>query len=98
VLVAGNEVRRDATLRAKGYDLQFKDDHRVVGWRQDHLRNSIMTRISERQSLTGEEKFVALVHLYAELRLPFAAALEPPKLTSCASRTKARKRPHGGQG
>jgi IstB-like ATP binding protein len=55
VLVAGNEVRRDATLRAKGYDLQFKDDHRVVGWRQDHLRNSIMTRISERQSLTGKK-------------------------------------------
>jgi hypothetical protein len=51
-------------------------DHRVVGWRRDHLRSSIMTRISERQSLTREEKFVALVHLYAELRLPFAAALD----------------------
>ena len=35
-----------------------------------------MTRISERQSLTREEKFVALVHLYAELRLPFDAALD----------------------
>ena len=35
-----------------------------------------MTRISERHSLTREEKFGALVHLYAELRLPFDAALE----------------------
>jgi hypothetical protein len=35
-----------------------------------------MTRISERQSLTREEKFVALVHLYVELRLPFGAALD----------------------
>ena len=35
-----------------------------------------MNRISERQSLTREEKFVALVHLYVELRLPFDAALE----------------------
>jgi len=35
-----------------------------------------MTRISERQSLTREEKFVALMHLYAELWLPFDAALE----------------------
>jgi hypothetical protein len=35
-----------------------------------------MTRISERQSLTREEKFVALVHIYAELRLPFDAALD----------------------
>ena len=34
-----------------------------------------MTRIIERQSLTREEKFVALVHLYLELRLPFDAAL-----------------------
>jgi hypothetical protein len=76
VLVAGNEVRRHATLRAKGCDLQFTGDHRVVGWRRDHLRSSIMTRTSERQSLTREEKFVALVHLYAELRLPFAAALD----------------------
>jgi LysR family transcriptional regulator, transcriptional activator of nhaA len=50
--------------------------HPVVGWRRDHLRSSIMTRISERQSLTREEKFVALVHLYAELRLPFDAALD----------------------
>ncbi len=33
-------------------------------------------QISERQSLTREEKFVALVHLYAELRLPFDAALD----------------------
>ena len=36
-----------------------------------------MTGISERQSLTREEKFVALVHLYVEqLRLPFDAALD----------------------
>ena len=35
-----------------------------------------MTGISERQSLTREEKFVALVHIYAELRLPFDAALD----------------------
>ena len=35
-----------------------------------------MTGISERQSLTREEKFVALVHIYAELRLPFGAALD----------------------
>jgi hypothetical protein len=36
-----------------------------------------MTRMSERQSLTQEEKFVTLVHLYAEvLRLPFDAALD----------------------
>jgi hypothetical protein len=35
-----------------------------------------MTRINERQSLTREEKFVALVHLYVELRLPFDAALD----------------------
>jgi hypothetical protein len=35
-----------------------------------------MNRISERQSLTREEKFVAVVHLYVELRLPFDAALD----------------------
>ena len=35
-----------------------------------------MTRISKRQSLTWEEKFVALVHVYVELRLPFDAALD----------------------
>ena len=35
-----------------------------------------MTGISERQSLTREEKFVALVHIYAELRLSFDAALD----------------------
>ena len=68
--------RREATLRAKGCDLQLTGDHRVVGWRRDYLRSSIMTRISERQSLTREEKFVPLVHLYAELRLPFDAALD----------------------
>ncbi len=62
--------------RRKGCDLQFAGDHRVVGSRQDHLRSSIMTRISDGQSLTREEKFVALVHLYAELRLPFDAALD----------------------
>jgi hypothetical protein len=38
-----------------------------------------MTGISERQSLTREEKFVALVHIYAELRLPFDAALDAAK-------------------
>jgi hypothetical protein len=65
--------------------------HAFVGWRQDHLRSSIMTGISERQSLTREEKFVALVHIYAELRLPFDAAWMPPKLTSCGSRTKGPK-------
>jgi hypothetical protein len=40
------------------------------------LLSSIMTSISESQSLTREEKFVALVHLYVELRLPFDAALD----------------------
>jgi hypothetical protein len=40
------------------------------------LGSSIMTSISEGQSLTREEKFVALVHLYLELRLPFDAALD----------------------
>jgi hypothetical protein len=35
-----------------------------------------MTGISEKQSLTREEKFVAPVHIYAELRLPFDAALD----------------------
>jgi hypothetical protein len=50
-----------------------------------------MTRASERQSLTREEKFVALMHLYAELRLPFDAALDAPKLTSCTSRTRGPK-------
>ena len=35
-----------------------------------------MTGISERPSLTREEKFVALAHIYAELRLPFEAALD----------------------
>ncbi len=35
-----------------------------------------MTGISERQSLNREEKFVALVHIYTELRLPFDAALD----------------------
>jgi hypothetical protein len=35
-----------------------------------------MNRISERDSLTQEEKFVPLVHLYAELQLPFDAALD----------------------
>jgi hypothetical protein len=38
-------------------------------------RSSIMSRITERPSLTPEEKLVALVHLYLELRLPFDAAL-----------------------
>jgi hypothetical protein len=40
------------------------------------LGSSIMTSISEGQSLTREEKFVALVHLYLELRLPFDAAID----------------------
>ena len=35
-----------------------------------------MTRISERQSFTRREKFVALVHIYLELRLPLDAALD----------------------
>ena len=35
-----------------------------------------MTRINKRQSLTREERFVALVHVYVELRLPFDAALD----------------------
>jgi hypothetical protein len=39
-----------------------------------------MTRISERQSLTREEKFVALVHLYAELRLSLVASLNGPSI------------------
>jgi hypothetical protein len=42
---------------------------------QGRQRN-IMTPISERHSLTREERFVALVHLYVELRLPFDAALD----------------------
>ena len=50
-----------------------------------------MTGISERQSLTREEKFVALVHIYAELRLPFDAALDAAEATSCASRTNGPK-------
>ena len=43
-----------------------------------------MTRISERQSLTREDKFIALVHFYAELRLPFAAAWMPTASASLA--------------
>jgi hypothetical protein len=35
-----------------------------------------MTRINKSQSLTRKEQFVALVHLYVELRLPFDAALD----------------------
>lgn len=35
-----------------------------------------MTGISERQRLTREKKFIALVHLYTESRLPFDAALD----------------------
>ena len=58
-----------------------------------------MTGISERQSLTREEKFVALVHIYAELRLPFGAALDAAEADLFArAEQRARKRPHGGQG
>jgi hypothetical protein len=51
----------------------------LLEFNRNHLRSSIMTGISERQSLTREEKFVALVHIYAELRLPFDAALDAAK-------------------
>jgi hypothetical protein len=87
-----------ATLRAKGCDLQFTGDHRVVGWRRDHLRSSIMTRISERKSLTREEKFVALVHLYAELRLPFAAALDAAEADLLHEQNKGPKETAGRSG
>jgi hypothetical protein len=56
-------------------------------------RSSIMSRITERPSLTPEEKLVALVHLYLELRLPFDAALDAAEADL---RRKARKTPHGG--
>jgi hypothetical protein len=58
-----------------------------------------MTGISERQSLTREEKFVALAHIYAELRLPFEAALDAAEADllreenegpSCNAKPKAR--------
>ncbi len=51
-----------------------------------------MTRISERQSLTREEKFVALVHLYVELRLPFDAALEAAEADLFARAAERRRR------
>jgi hypothetical protein len=73
LLLYQDGTQRNATMVAI-YNLRVT--HPVVGWRRDHLRSSIMTGISERQSLTREEKFVALVHLYVELRLPFDAALD----------------------
>ena len=51
-----------------------------------------MTRNSERQSLTREEKFVALVHLYAELRLPFDAALDAAEADIFARSEQRRER------
>ena len=51
-----------------------------------------MTRISERLSLTREEKFVALVHLYAELRLPFDAALDAAEADLFATSEQRRER------
>ena len=59
---------------------------------RDRLRSSIMTRISERLSLTREEKFVALVHLYAELRLPFDAALDAAEADLFARSEQRRER------
>ena len=50
------------------------------------------TRISERHSLTREEKFVALVHLYAELRLPFDAALDAAEADLFARSEQRRER------
>jgi hypothetical protein len=55
-----------------------------------------MNRISERQSLTREEKFVALVHLYVELRLPFDAALDAAEADLLHEQNKGPKRPLGG--
>ena len=57
-----------------------------------------MTGISERQSLTREEKFVALVHIYAELRLPFDAALDAAEADLLREQNEARKRPHASRG
>ena len=51
-----------------------------------------MTRFSERQSLTREEKFVALVHLYMELRLPFDAALDAAEADLFARSGQRRER------
>jgi hypothetical protein len=64
----------------------------VVEWQRNHLRSSIMSRISERQSLTREEKFVALVHLYTELRLPFDAALDAAEADLLAEQNKGPKK------
>jgi hypothetical protein len=50
-----------------------------------------MNRISERDSLTQEEKFVALVHLYAELQLPFDAALDAAEADFLAEQNKGPK-------
>src|SRR5215470_3014467 len=60
------------------------------------LRSSIMTGISGRQSLTREEKFVALVHLYAELRLPFDAALDAAEAGHSNRRPLADQEIHSG--
>jgi hypothetical protein len=51
-----------------------------------------MTMISEKESLTREEKFVALVHLYAELRLPFDAALDAAEADLLYEQHKGPKR------
>ena len=51
-----------------------------------------MTRISERQRLTREEKFIALVHLYVELRLPFDAALAAAEADLFAPSEQRRER------
>jgi hypothetical protein len=59
---------------------------------RDRLGSSIMARISERQSLTREEKFVALVHLYLELRLPFDAALDAAEADLFARSEERRER------
>jgi hypothetical protein len=53
-----------------------------------------MNRISERQSLTWEEKFVALVHLYVELRLPFDAVLDAAEADLLHEQNKG---PKGGR-
>jgi hypothetical protein len=51
-----------------------------------------MTSISEAQSLTREEKFVALVHLYVELRLPFDAALDAARADLLREQNKGPER------
>jgi hypothetical protein len=65
---------------------------------RNRLGSSIMTRTSERQSLTREEKFVALVHLYLELRLPFDAALDAAEADLFARSEERRERHRTGLG